>query len=488
MTPLSCNYMLGGTNKPPHHPETWNPPHQRLVKDHVQRAIARADDAASPPHGQSTAPNNDIKQAQQSYDRDDGAYYPLPPLTPALEALRELIESEPRVYMLFTQMFAEIPRRMPRWDAAVMPQVSSWRQMLAVLKQVVTTAPRWDNVAYQHGFVGVPMGILLEYASGTPSGYAAFLNPDVTRCFRDILDEWGRFLQTPASAPVLGNDGYSWLGSDALYQLERVGNEPYGTRLKFEELFECDPAKEHYGFHSWDDFFTRRFRRGVRPTASPNNRAVITNPCESTPYNIAHNAKLRDDFFAKGQPYSILDMLGHDSLATHFAGATVYQAFLSPVSYHRWHAPVSGTVRRAFVKGGTYFSQPVFVLPESSHGGNCSSRRGGGFRAQDERNEQGYISALATRAVIIISAEDPRIGLVAFVAIGMDEVSTCDITIKEGQRIEKGQETGMFHFGGSSFCLVFQPGVVLDGFPSLSSQTNVAVNSKLAVVQDLQPL
>lgn len=70
--------------------------------------------------------------------------------------------------MLFTQMFAEIPRRMPRWDAAVMPQVSSWRQMLAVLKQVVTTAPRWDNVAFQHGFVGVPMGIVLEYASGTP--------------------------------------------------------------------------------------------------------------------------------------------------------------------------------------------------------------------------------------------------------------------------------------------------------------------------------
>lgn len=236
------------------------------------------------------------------------------------------------------------------------------------------------------------------------------------------------------------------------------------------------------------DFFTRRFRHGVRPTASPNNRAIITNPCESAPYNIAHNAKLRDDFFAKGQPYSILDMLGHDPLATHFAGATVYQAFLSPVSYHRWHAPVSGTVRRAFVKGGTYFSQPVFVLPEGSHGGNCASRRDDGFRAQDERNEQGYISALATRAVIIISAEDPRIGLVAFVAIGMDEVSTCDITVKEGQRIEKGQETGMFHFGGSSFCLVFQPGVVLDGFPKLGGQTNVAVSSKLAVVQDLQPL
>jgi len=31
----------------------------------------------------------------------------------------------------------------------------------------------------------------------------------------------------------------------------------------------------------------------------------------------------------------------------HFVGGTVYQAFLSALNYHRWHAPVAGTIVRA---------------------------------------------------------------------------------------------------------------------------------------------
>ncbi len=31
-------------------------------------------------------------------------------------------------------------------------------------------------------------------------------------------------------------------------------------------------------------------------------------------------------------------------IAEHFTGGTVYQAFLSALSYHRWHAPVDGII------------------------------------------------------------------------------------------------------------------------------------------------
>jgi phosphatidylserine decarboxylase len=37
-------------------------------------------------------------------------------------------------------------------------------------------------------------------------------------------------------------------------------------------------------------------------------------------------------------------MLAHEAPASRFIGGTIYQAFLSSVSYHRWHAPVSGRV------------------------------------------------------------------------------------------------------------------------------------------------
>jgi len=55
--------------------------------------------------------------------------------------------------------------------------------------------------------------------------------------------------------------------------------------------FVCDPARPHYGFTSWDDFFTRRFRAGVRPVASPADPDVIANACESAPYRVSRNVK-----------------------------------------------------------------------------------------------------------------------------------------------------------------------------------------------------
>ena len=225
----------------------------------------------------------------------------------------------------------------------------------------------------------------------------------------------------------------------------------------------------------YQDFFTRKLHDSARPVASPGDDEVIANACESKVFNIEHDVKLRDKFFNKGQPYSILDMLAHDPLSSRFAGGTIYQAFLSALSYHRWHAPVSGTVRRAFVEEGTYFSEPLF---EGIGDPNVKDIDPAGLGVA-----QGYLSALATRAVILIEADNPEIGLMGFVGIGMDEVSTCDITVKEGQHITKGDETGMFHFGGSSHCLLFRKGVKLRGLPVVGRQENVPVRGKLAVVK-----
>ena len=41
----------------------------------------------------------------------------------------------------------------------------------------------------------------------------------------------------------------------------------------------------------------------------------------------------------------------------------------------------------------------------------------------------------------------------------MIDVSSCEITVRSGDRVEKGQQIGLFHFGGSTSCLVFQPGL-----------------------------
>lgn len=254
-----------------------------------------------------------------------------------------------------------------------------------------------------------------------------------------------------------------------------VANAPYKTSHKFEDMYVSDASAKHYGFKSWDDFFTRKLCDGVRDVASPGDDSVIANSCESKVYNISYDAKLRDKFWIKGQPYSLVDMLANEKHAKEFADGTIYQAFLSALSYHRWHSPVSGKIKRAFVAEGTYFSEPLFE-GVGEPGTKDIDSRGIGLA-------QGYLSSLATRAVILIEADDKDIGLMAGVYIGMDEVSSCDITVKEGQHVKKGDELGMFHFGGSSHCLVFRKGVKLEEFPELEREENVPVRGKLAVVK-----
>jgi len=396
-------------------------------------------------------------------------------LSPALKEFKHFIESNPRIYMYFTAMFQEVPFKKPyNKDPTGRKQVRDYHHLLEILNHTFTAAPQWIDAAANVGMVGVPMCAILDYPMGTPSGYAAFLDPEVNAQLKKVLNEWGKFLTTPKSAEVLGNHKQGWFSEVGQKDIMEVANAPYKTSHKFEDFFVCDPSAKHHGYKSWDDFFTRQFRDEVRPLASPEDDNVIANACESKVFNVAHNVKLRDHFWIKGQPYSIRDMLAHDPLAEEFGGGTVYQAFLSALSYHRWHAPVSGKVVKAFVQDGTYFSEPLF---EGLGDINATDIDAGGISVG-----QGYLTALATRAVIFIEADNPAIGLMAFIGVGMDEVSTCEITVKEGDHIKKGQQTGMFHFGGSSHVLLFRKHVKVDGFPQPSRVDNVPVRSHLATV------
>ena len=69
----------------------------------------------------------------------------------------------------------------------------------------------------------------------------------------------------------------------------------------------------------------------------------------------------------------------------------------------------------------------------------------------------------------------------------MAEVSNCDITVTVGQYVNKGDQLGMFHFGGSTHCLIFHPGVNLKFTlygeqPSEAATTNIRVKTQIATV------
>jgi phosphatidylserine decarboxylase len=379
------------------------------------------------------------------------------PLHPVIANFRDLIEADAAIFMLFNQMFEQVPRRPPYdKDPTGKCQVRDYQHMLQLLNTILTHAPEFD----QTGLVGCPINTIFDWSMGTAAGMAAFLNERVNAELKNILNAWGRFLSSSDSAYVLSDHPHKgWFGADARQVMPDFARE-----------FRCDPAEPHHGFRSWDDFFTREFRAGVRSVASPDDDAVIVNACESAPYRVARQVSFRDRFWIKAQPYSIVHMLANDELAPLFAGASVYQAYLSPLSYHRWHSPVSGTITKAYVRDGTYFAEAA------SHG----------FDPAGPNDSQSYITEVATRALIFIEADNPGIGLMCVLAVGMAEVSSCQITVYEGQRVRKGDQIGMFHFGGSTHCLIFRPGVKLEfdhhgQKPGLHA-ANIHVNARIATV------
>lgn len=435
-------------NSPPKREGHWMPPSPEIHQDWLKKVITHTSQTPTPLH-------------------------------PVLQEFKHLIESNTRIYLLVSGMFQEIPKKSPYRDndPAGQPVIRDYEHMLQVLNHLLKSAPKFNDTPGKFGLIGLPILAVFDYAMGTASGFAFFLDPEVNNMIKKVLDAWGAFLRSSESTAVLHahRGDSSWFGEKALGDLTTVANVG-GTSYKFDEMYICDPKDPHHGFKSWDDFFTREFREGVRPVASPDDDKVIVNACESQPFQVARNVNARDQFWLKNQPYSVIDMLGHDELATQFVGGTVYQAFLSALSYHRWHAPVTGKIVKAYVVPGTYYSEPLFEGVADPQGGEH------GIDLASEVTGQGYISAIATRALIFIEADNPAIGMIAFIGIGMAEVSTCDITVKPGQKVKKGDQMGMFHFGGSSHCVLFRKGVNVNGFPELGKGGNVPVRSRLAVV------
>jgi len=373
------------------------------------------------------------------------------PLHPVLAEFQALIDSDPVVRMYLSEMIAQVPRNRKYRKR----HLESVPQLLRLVNEVLTMAPEYNEDA----MVILPLGALLDWTMGTPAGFAAFRDRRINAMLKKILGVWCEFLSSGESRYVLNDSPSGWKGEAAR---RAIGIEQY----------QHDPGDEYWGFTSWNDFFTRRLADGARPVDSPDDDSVIVSACESTPYGLVTNVQRQDQFWVKSLPYSLQDMLASDESAGQFAGGTVYQAFLSATNYHRWHSSVAGTIVRAFTREGTYYSEP------DSEGAD----------AAEHQDSQSYLAHVAARAVFLIEADNPVIGLTAFVPVGMSEVSSCMIGphIQPGYHVAKGEELGYFQFGGSTHCLIFRKGAIADFSPTAIPQPHdphpplLRVRSKLA--------
>jgi phosphatidylserine decarboxylase len=313
--------------------------------------------------------------------------------------------------------------------------------MLTLFNEFLYQAPDYANEKAWGGLIGFPFNAVINWPMGTPAGAALFTHPKVNAMLKKMFDVLAVYLTGKKSRSVL-NKKDGWLSEESLDKLKVPAFDNPQVSVDFKTAYVCIPSDEYYGFGSWDNFFVREFATGIRPVEDPSNDNVIVSACESDVYRIANNVKRMDTFWIKEQPYSLYHMLAGDpEHGKAFDGGTVYQAFLSARSYHRWHAPVSGTIVKIVFVPGTYYAACP-NLDEPDPGATDLS--------------QPYITQLATRVLVFIKAKNPKIGLMCFIAVGMSEVSTCQITVQDNDEVKKGEELGMFHFGGSTHCLVFR--------------------------------
>ncbi len=309
-------------------------------------------------------------------------------------------------------------------------QIKTPADFFQQLDNALHSYPKYDA----NFMAALPFYTILQPFMENSYGYYLFTNEAVRPYFAAILKAYHANLETPASLVYL-NDAYgNWLSADACRYLNM-------------DAYIYDPAQPHGGFKSWNKFFIRKFKdfAASRPCApDPTGKHVIS-PVDGQVWKITQQVQLEAAFDIKGEQYYLTDLLaeGADSpLLQPFVDGLAVQIVLMPFNYHRWHSPVTGKIKQVRTVPGYFFAPPA---PDQDYAASFS-----------------FLSHINSRTIVFIEPENPEIGQVALVFVGLTEVSSCKATVRAGDAVERGDEIGHFAFGGSTCCILFDRAKIAD--------------------------
>jgi phosphatidylserine decarboxylase len=206
-------------------------------------------------------------------------------------------------------------------------------------------------------------------------------------------------------------------------------------------------SRPHGGWRTFNQIFARHFKPGYRPIAAISDPSVIVMPADST---FGGQWEIREDsqVTVKKLNWKVSELLEGSPYKHRFENGIFMHSYLSPVDYHRQHAPIGGKVLEARVIQGQVYCEVEAVPIEENLGKNSLNLK----RNFDSLDVAGYQFA-QTRGLIIL---DTPMGLVAVLPIGMSQVSSVIITAEVGVTVRKGEELSYFQFGGSDIILLFE--------------------------------
>eukprot|EP01084_Bolivina_argentea_P029481 54749_1 len=187
------------------------------------------------------------------------------------------------------------------------------------------------------------------------------------------------------------------------------------------------------GYQSFNDFFTRKFKPGMRTIDSPKNNSIITSPCDCNVRQIYYNLSESAMFNIKGESYNISEMLLNSLYAQQFKDGIAVQLELTTYQYHRYHSSITGFVSMTQqIAGANWYRSNYYNKIPSVQ----SNRRG------------------------TATIETQNIGTIVTVYVGVDIDGSVNIHDIAGIDIQKGKEVGYFAYGGSTIVILFQKNAI----------------------------
>ena len=201
-------------------------------------------------------------------------------------------------------------------------------------------------------------------------------------------------------------------------------------------------------YASFNEFFTRPLRNGVRPLAS----ADFVCPVDGA---ISQFGEIDDHqiFQAKGHKFSTTALVGGDAtLAAQFQHGSFANLYLSPKDYHRLHMPCDARLLRMIYVPGALFS----VNPTTARGIPNLFSRNERVVCVFESPEFGQFVSVLVGATIVGSMETVWHGVVNSQRLGeLREWRYDDQQIF----LKKGEEMGRFLLG-STIVMLFKKDVI----------------------------
>lgn len=196
-------------------------------------------------------------------------------------------------------------------------------------------------------------------------------------------------------------------------------------------------------YESFNDFFTRALKPGVRPICK--EPPAIVCPADGS---ISQLGKIVNGriFQAKGQDFCLEELIGGDaSIAQEFADGDFATVYLSPKDYHRVHMPYGGKLRTMVSIPGDLFSVNTVTAENVDRLFSRNERVAAIFDT-----DIGPMAVVLVGAMIVAGIETVWHGERS--RMGSREIET---TLYPYQNIvlEKGAEMGRFKLGSTAIIL-----------------------------------